>query len=451
MPSSDPPHGARAHVTCDHAVVDSGWSSLPPAAAAIDNFSGVQPLPSQRRKEGTLLGVAPPRSPASLPSRRNPVVVHAGLSPDDSGAQSIRTPDREAELPIPTLPIRAREATSHPGDVPDAPRNLPGTPSYSGADLVAPPAPLPALPEARLKLDTRPDVSEPHGAPVLKPPVAAISIPVRNERSPVDLFQAMSLPVRSLGFELPLWAILVPLLLSLLAVCSFSAFAAGSRRSAQPAAVASAPPVAAARLPSAPPTLDSKAIEAKAAEARTAVEALALAELATERKREAAARFNQGLLQAPTSLQKKSTVAELRRLVSDPLTAQQTLAAVASLPGPMGPDVLYELWSATPNKTDATELARSLLSSQDVRGKASKALSMALHLRAIDACGDVGPLLDQARQVGDKRSLGPLAKWKRKRVCSAKGQRDCCSSDSAKDIAATIDAVKGRRSPLEGT
>lgn len=67
----------------------------------------MQPLPSKRRVEGTLLGVAPPRSPAALPSRRNPVVVHSGISTVDSAPQASARIAREAGLPVPTVPISA--------------------------------------------------------------------------------------------------------------------------------------------------------------------------------------------------------------------------------------------------------------------------------------------------------------------------------------------------------
>src|ERR1700750_3346625 len=83
MPKSTPPRGERPLSDAD--VVDSGWSTAPPARVVTEPDgagaqSGLQRLPSNHRAEGTLLGVAPPRSPASAPSRGNPVVVHAGVS-----------------------------------------------------------------------------------------------------------------------------------------------------------------------------------------------------------------------------------------------------------------------------------------------------------------------------------------------------------------------------------
>src|SRR5262245_4934962 len=92
MPLSQPPLGAVAPTGADGSVgadalgLDSGWSSLPPAPTTNEVPSGTQRLPSNRRAEGTLLGVAPPRSPDAPPSRANPVVVHSGLVPPDEHA-----------------------------------------------------------------------------------------------------------------------------------------------------------------------------------------------------------------------------------------------------------------------------------------------------------------------------------------------------------------------------
>ncbi len=294
---------------------------------------------------------------------------------------------------------------------------------------------------------------EPETAPILKPPVAPVATAPHAETSTPTLLDAITQRVRALAIELPLWMFLAPLLVALLAACTIVAFAVGSRRTPPQATVAleaaSATPLASAATAAPLPSIDASAIESKAPEARSAEEVLSLAGVAADKKRAAAARFNQDLLQAPTALQKKATLTELRKLVGDPITAPQTLAAVADLPGPTGPDLLYELWSGTPNKTDSTELARSLLSSRDVRSRVSDALSVALNLRAIEACGDLVPLLERTRQVGDKRSLAPLTKWKRKRSCSLPGQRDCCTKDQAEGIDSAIAAVKSRKAPFD--
>jgi hypothetical protein len=260
----------------------------------------------------------------------------------------------------------------------------------------------------------------------------------------------LTLRVRVLGAHLPVWGLFVPFLATTLLALLALVFSA---RRAAPVAVSeipSAPPASASVAAPAPaPSIDGAALNAKAPESRTAAEALALAQLAAENKRASAARFNRELAQNPSLLQKKGTMSELRKLVADPLTAQPTLATVADLPGALGPDVLYELWTSTPSKTEATELARALLSTEDVRKKTSDALAVALHLRSVEVCADLGLLLERARQVGDRRSLSALAKWKRKRTCSSASQRDCCSNERAKDVDATIAAVKARRAPFD--
>jgi hypothetical protein len=331
-------------------------------------------------------------------------------------------------------------------------------PGVAPAVAVEPKQVLPLLleqPPASPSYATGAQAFEREPAWALKAPVAPTATSTRREEAPLGLFQALALRVRSLGVEVPLWTFLVPLLGALLSVATFVAFAVGSRHapplprvtpSPSPSPVVSA--AAAAAAAASPPAFERAAIEAKSPESRTAAEVLALAEIAAEKKRTAAAGLNAQLLQTPSVLRKKGTISELRKLIDDPLTAPQTLAAVANLPGPVRADLLYELWSGTPQKTDGTELARALLSSQDVRSKAPEALLLSLQLRAVGSCSDLSPLLERAREIGDSRSLAPLTKWQRKRVCSAASQSDCCSADQTKALQVAMDAVKGRKAPF---
>jgi hypothetical protein len=391
--------------------------------------------------------VAPPRSPAdAAPSRRNPVVVHAGVPTHASEADEVASMKAREALPTPVEPAVAELLAVRQLPVPVAPA------------VVPPPLPRPIAPPRLVDESPEPGpvhVAMPLGhqlSSALKPPVAPTAAMASPGAETRDLLQGMAIRVRVLGVRPALWMIVVPVLAAVLAVCSLLAFAAGARRAVHAPVMteAAAAPPASIAVPSPEPKLDAAAIMAKAPELRSAAEVLALASVAAEKRRDAAAKFDHELLQTPSLLQKKATLAELRKLVADPLTAQQTLSTVASLPGPVGPDVLYELWSGTPGKSDATELARTLLASQDVHSNVSDALAVALQMRAAESCNDISLLLERARQVGDKRSLGPLTKWKRKRTCATASQKDCCSANQAKSIDSAIEAVKKRRAPLEG-
>ncbi len=440
---------ARPESGADDAAVDSGWSSLPPAPSRPETPSLTQRLSSKRRTEGTLLGVAPPRSLTddAAPSRRNPVVVHAGVAANASEADEVASVTARDALPTPVEPAAAEMLAVQQLPVPVAPA------------AVAPPLPQPTTttrlvdesPEpVPVYVAALPFAHEPAAA--LKPPVAPTATMAPIEPETTGVFQGLAIRVRVLGVRAALWMIAVPALVASLTVCALFAFAAGSGRALRPPIVTEAlpAPTASGAVLTPQPELDAAALMAKSPELRTAAEALALASMASEKRRVAAVQFDQELLQTPALIQKKAKLAEVRKLVADPLTAQQTLGTVARLPGPVGPDVLYELWSGAPSKTEATELARALLASQDVHSKVSDALAVALQMRVAESCSDLSLLLERARQVGDRRTLGPLTKWKRKRMCAAASQKDCCSTDQAKSIDSAIEAVKSRRAPLEG-
>jgi len=116
---------------------------------------------------------------------------------------------------------------------------------------------------------------------------------------------------------------------------------------------------------------------------------------------------------------------------------------------PLGADLLYEVWTRTPVRTDATDLARALVYSTDVRPKASPALSVALDLRVAESCEQYKAILPKALKDGDRRSAQLLAKLNAKRGCGATKREDCyaCLREPGDELKATINAVKSRRAP----
>ena len=138
----------------------------------------------------------------------------------------------------------------------------------------------------------------------------------------------------------------------------------------------------------------------------------------------------------------------LRRNCDDPETARDALAAMANVPGPIGADLIYEVWTATASRTTATDLARSLIYSKEVRAKASKSLAVALDLRDADTCEKNRDLLERATGDGDHRAFHLLNKLTRKYGCGPNKRQDCyaCLRDG-KDLDATLKIVKTRREP----
>jgi hypothetical protein len=284
-----------------------------------------------------------------------------------------------------------------------------------------------------------------------------------------SLLSALRQRVRFAGGEVPLWSLLTPMVILLLLGSAFVAAAAsspGETASAAPSASAAAP-APASPLPSAlasaaeqaaepeqpAPALpanatDAETLEARRAEELTKDEALRLA--AARRQREVArvAELRQKLGRDPGLFKDAATLTELRRAAEDPLTAADALSAMAEAPGPLSADLLYEVWTGTVARNSATELARSLVFSKEVRAKSSPELAVALELRLAETCEQNRDLLPRVLDKGDRRSLALLAKLSRRYGCGPNKRADCyaCLRED-KAVEEAMAAVKKRREP----
>jgi len=235
---------------------------------------------------------------------------------------------------------------------------------------------------------------------------------------------------------------------------------------ARPNAVAGVPvvtPVPAAQTDKAAPsekavpTKQSSAslaeLEAKPEKSLTVSEVLQLAAARAERRQQEAEALRDKVARNPSLLSDKATQAQLLSQARDEETARAAQAALAGAGSALGADLLYEVWTGTSAKTDATELARALVQSPEVRPKASPALSVALDLRAAETCEQVKSVLPSALKDGDRRSLHLLAKLGARRGCGPNKAQDCyaCLRDDNQELAATINAVKARRPPAYPT
>jgi hypothetical protein len=291
----------------------------------------------------------------------------------------------------------------------------------------------------------------PHvGAPVIIVPEHEMEVDAETPR----FGQALKNRVRFAGIALPLWRVLTPAI-GVLVLGAASAAAVGTwrLRVTRSADAQREQPSVPSTLPTAPPAASLippivPARTAKPGDALTADEVLALATSDLDRRRQSAKMFREKIAGNPSAIKDKLVLAELRRFIADPQTAQEGLATVAALPGSMSADLLYEIWTATPNRTDATELARALLYSADVRSKASPALSVALDLRLAETCEANRAILPRALELGDRRSFPLLSKLKRKDGCGPQRRQDCFACVREGDeLEGAITAVKGRRTP----
>jgi hypothetical protein len=190
-------------------------------------------------------------------------------------------------------------------------------------------------------------------------------------------------------------------------------------------------------------------LESKPADSLTAAEVLLLSEGRARKKADEAQALSLKLEQQPELAKEEAVQAQLLRLAAEPATADAALGAMAHAPSPVGPDLLYEVWTNRSSNGHAAELARRLLYSRDVRGQASPALAAALELRNADSCEAVQAALPKASSDGDRRSLVPLAKLSSKRACGGKNTGDCnpCIRGPLKPVVAAVLAVRARPAP----
>jgi hypothetical protein len=454
-------------------LVDSGWSSVaPPAIVDAPNHGEPGPDdPASRLPNYEDLSQAPVVTQIDTEIQaRLRAMQRASL------VDSHRTPGSGKPPPPPSRPSRP----APPSLPPPPPSVAPPRPSEVPLPSFAPPAVVEAEPPLPSYPLPGPQTFEPATAGYgLQVSAALPSINPAGLRAPAaPMFSfaptapsplaALRQRVRFAGGEVPLWSLLVPMVLLLSLGSAFAAAALGSPderppmplESASAAPTPSAPASVADAMPDAPPSttsqapalpassIDTEALEARRAEELTKDEALALA--AGRRKREVSrvAQLRQKLSRDPGLFQDAATLAELRRAAEDPLTAPDALSTMAEAPGSLSADLLYEMWTGTVVRNGATELARSLVFSKEVRAKASPELAIALDLRIAETCEQNRALLPRVLGKGDRRSLALLAKLSRKFGCGANKRLDCYPCLRAdKSVDDAMAEVKKRREP----
>ncbi len=121
----------------------------------------------------------------------------------------------------------------------------------------------------------------------------------------------------------------------------------------------------------------------------------------------------------------------LRAFINYDRTSARALLVAARLPGSAGPDLLHRISTEPGVRASTAELARQLLYATDVRGKASKALAVALDLNELveardpERCDRVVAVLERALEVGDDRSLAPMGRLRKRSGCGPKQHDDC--------------------------
>ena len=189
-------------------------------------------------------------------------------------------------------------------------------------------------------------------------------------------------------------------------------------------------------------------LEERASGERSAEEALAVAAGRSALRLRAAKELRQKLARDAKLASDPEVVKALREHAVDIETQREALAAMAELPDERSADLLYEVWTRTPRRTPATELAESLLRSKDVRPKASKQVALAIELRDEQVCEKVPALLERVMTNGDRRALPPLMRFLSKGGCGPNKRADCFPCLGKRDtVREAIKAVRERREP----
>jgi hypothetical protein len=311
---------------------------------------------------------------------------------------------------------------------------------------------------------------------------ATLVRPRQSNPPPLPSFgAALAQRVRFAGGEVPLWSLVTPLVLLVALGTAFAAAAvtsASDPSAAQPALTPSAEPSAsvAHALPAPPPPVPApviansveekpkpltllervaqgddaavKELSAKPVANLSIEEAISLSQGQSAQDVRAARALRDRVDHDPGLIKDQDVLGQLRRYTDDPETARDALSAMANVPGPISADLIYEVWTATSSRTTATDLARSLIYTKEVRAKASPALAVALDLRDADTYEKNRDLMDRATADGDRRVFHLLGKLTRKYGCGANKRADCYAClRSGVDLDAAMKAVKARREP----
>ncbi len=144
------------------------------------------------------------------------------------------------------------------------------------------------------------------------------------------------------------------------------------------------------------------------------------------------------------------SVKRLVQFAKDPDTAREVIGLFATLPGPLGPDLLNEF--ATDKKTapELAKLAEQFLLNKEVRSKASPALALVLDLREATTCEARESLLEKASEIGDRRALGIAVSLTKKTGCGDNSRKDCnpcLRADNSKVLSKAIASVQKKKAP----
>ncbi len=281
-------------------------------------------------------------------------------------------------------------------------------------------------------------------------------IPNTSPSSPEPILAAPAMPTvpTPAPYGVPLWVVVTVGLVCL----GLGLGVSFMLRPTAPAAEASGRPSASAPVdpPKPEPTLlerasegDPKGMEelnAIALEQRTIPQMVALARGRGVEKRLALDHMKKTVGDTPD----KESAKRLMQFAQDGETAREALALIASLPGSVGVDMLFELSNAKATPAEMALFATQLLSTQEVRKKASPALALVFDMKEAADCEARKKLLEKAIEVGDRRLVKQVVALTKKTGCGDKKTDDChpcLRDDNSKIIVDSLIKIQKRKPP----
>lgn len=401
---------------------------------------------------------APPITLAA-PATTVPAPVTLGAASTQAAPSTLGVPVTVGESVIaPASPASSLVAPTEPAAM--APPVAPSAPPPPG---VGAPVVVPVVPAAALHPLSHTVESE-HAHPFRAPmsaastglPTGATALDAPSE--PPGLFTALGQRCSILGLSVPLGVLW--LLPTALAGAALAMALTEPRVDAAPEVRPATPPPASAQ-PAPVPDLRERvirgdpgafdALNQKAEGERSLADTLALAKGRAHMELRSLDQLRRELEAGKTTINDEATRERLLGFVTDARTAPDALAVIAALPGPEGPDLLYEIWTGTKRSNETTQLARELLYKRDIRARASEALGVALDLRSEPECKEIPEIVPRAAAHGDWRSLHLLGKLLVVKGCGTEQRRDCypClrTAEHEESIMNAIKAVRRRPRP----
>ena len=165
------------------------------------------------------------------------------------------------------------------------------------------------------------------------------------------------------------------------------------------------------------------------------------------------AAYQGGAAAKPELARDPKLLTDVHRAALDAATSDAALKFAATGLGPVGVDLVYDVWESSkgvPSRAALTKQARSYLDDDAVRAKASPALKLVLELGKTqkEGCASVKRWLGRAATDGDARVVPTLKRFDDRRGCGFLGLSDCYSCLRAgKDLAGTAERVAARPAP----